>query len=130
MASIFTKIVMGEIPCYKVAETEDCIAFLDILPLAKGHVLVVPKEEVDYYFDLDDELFHKVNALAKRVAHAIKKVVPCDRIGVSVIGLEVPHAHVHLVPINSISDLDFTKNRVKLSEEEFKELADKIAANL
>jgi histidine triad (HIT) family protein len=130
MASIFTKIVMGEIPCYKVAETEDCIAFLDILPLAKGHVLVVPKKEVDYYFDLDDELFRKVNALAKRVAHAIKKVVPCDRIGVSVIGLEVPHAHVHLVPINSISDLDFTKNRVKLSEEEFKELADKIAANL
>ena len=130
MASIFTKIVMGEIPCYKVAETEDCIAFLDILPLAKGHVLVVPKKEVDYYFDLDDELFRKVNALAKRVAHAIKKVVPCDRIGVSVIGLEVPHAHVHLVPINSISDLDFTKNRVKLSEEEFKELADEIAANL
>ncbi len=130
MVSIFTKIVMGEIPCYKVAETEDCIAFLDILPLAKGHVLVVPKKEVDYYFDLDDELFRKVNALAKRVAHAIKKVVPCDRIGVSVIGLEVPHAHVHLVPINSISDLDFTKNRVKLSEEEFKELADKIAANL
>ena len=130
MASIFTKIVMGDIPCYKVAETEDCIAFLDILPLAKGHVLVVPKKEVDYYFDLDDELFRKVNALAKRVAHAIKKVVPCDRIGVSVIGLEVPHAHVHLVPINSISDLDFTKNRVKLSEEEFKELADKIAANL
>lgn len=130
MASIFTKIVTGEIPCYKVAETEDCIAFLDILPLAKGHVLVVPKKEVDYYFDLDDELFDKVNALAKRVAHAIKKVVPCDRIGVSVIGLEVPHAHVHLVPINSISDLDFTKNRVKLSEEEFKELATKIAANL
>ena len=130
MASIFTKIVMGDIPCYKVAETEDCIAFLDILPLAKGHVLVVPKKEVDYYFDLDDELFRKVNALAKRVAHAIKKVVPCDRIGVSVIGLEVPHAHVHLVPINSISDLDFTKNRVKLSEEEIKELADKIAANL
>ena len=130
MASIFTKIVTGEIPCYKVAETEDCIAFLDILPLAKGHVLVVPKKEVDYYFDLDDKLFHKVNALAKRVAYAIKKVVPCDRIGVSVIGLEVPHAHVHLVPINSISDLDFTKNRVKLSEEEFKELATKIAANL
>ena len=130
MASIFTKIVMGEIPCYKVAETEDCIAFLDILPLAKGHVLVVPKEEVDYYFDLDDELFQKVNTLARRISHAIKKVVLCERIGVSVIGLEVPHAHVHLVPINSISDLDFTKNRVKLSDEEFKELADKIAAKL
>ena len=130
MASIFTKIVLGEIPCYKVAETEDCIAFLDILPLARGHVLVVPKKEVDYYFDLDDELFQKVNTLARRVSHAIEKVVPCERIGVSVIGLEVPHAHVHLVPINSISDLDFTKNRVKLSEEEFKELADKIAAQV
>tara|TARA_B100001741_G_C16209561_1_gene439659 strand:+ start:87 stop:479 length:393 start_codon:yes stop_codon:yes gene_type:complete len=130
MASIFTKIVRGEIPCYKVAETEDCIAFLDILPLARGHVLVVPKKEVDYYFDLDDELFQKVNTLARRISHAIKKVVLCERIGVSVIGLEVPHAHVHLVPINSISDLDFTKNRVKLSDEEFKELADKIAAKL
>ncbi|MBI35481.1 MAG: HIT family protein [Flavobacteriales bacterium] len=130
MASIFTKIVQGEIPCYKVAETEDCIAFLDILPLVKGHVLVVPKREVDYYFDLDDELFEKVNHLAKKVARAIKKVVPCERIGVSVIGLEVPHAHVHLVPINSISDLDFTKQRVQFSEEEFKELAEKIAANL
>ena len=130
MASIFTKIVLGEIPCYKVAETEDCIAFLDILPLARGHVLVVPKKEIDYYFDLDDELFQKVNTLARRVSHAIKKVVPCERIGVSVIGLEVPHAHVHLVPVNSISDLDFTKNRVKLSEKEFKELAEKIAAQL
>tara|TARA_B100000963_G_scaffold353369_1_gene367957 strand:+ start:1200 stop:1592 length:393 start_codon:yes stop_codon:yes gene_type:complete len=130
MASIFTKIVRGEIPCYKVAETEDCIAFLDILPLAKGHVLVVPKKEIDCYFDLDDELFQKVNSLAKKVSYAIRKVVVCDRIGVSVIGLEVPHAHVHLVPINSISDLDFTKNRVKLSDEEFKELAAKIAANL
>ena len=130
MASIFTKIICGEIPCYKIAETEDCIAFLDILPLAKGHVLVVPKKEVDYYFDLDNELFEKVNVLAKKVSHAIQKVVPCERIGVSVIGLEVPHAHVHLVPINSISDLDFTKNRVKLSEEEFKELAEKISANL
>ena len=130
MASIFTKIVLGEIPCYKVAETDDCIAFLDVLPLTKGHVLVVPKKEVDYYFDLDDELFQKVNTLAKKVSYAIKKVVPCDRIGVSVIGLEVPHAHVHLVPINSISDLDFTKKRVELSTEEFKELAAEIAANL
>tara|TARA_Y100000589_G_scaffold288492_1_gene289934 strand:+ start:86 stop:478 length:393 start_codon:yes stop_codon:yes gene_type:complete len=130
MASIFTKIIRGEIPCYKVAETEDCIAFLDILPLAKGHVLVIPKKEVDNYFDLDEELFQKVNSLAKKISHAIKKVVPCKRIGVSVIGLEVPHAHVHLVPINSISDLDFTKDRVKLSSEEFKELAEEISANL
>ena len=130
MASIFTKIVSGEIPCYKVAETEDCLAFLDILPLAKGHVLVIPKKEVDFYYDLEDELFQKVNALAKKVSHAIKKVVPCKRIGVSVIGLEVPHAHVHLVPINAIADLDFTKERVKLTPEEFQELADKISANL
>jgi histidine triad (HIT) family protein len=130
MASIFTKIIQGEIPCYKVAETKDCIAFLDVLPLTKGHVLVIPKKEVNNYFDLDEELFHKVNSLSKKISHAIKKVVPCSRIGVSVIGLEVPHAHVHLVPINSISDLDFTKERVKLSPEEFKELAHKIAANL
>ncbi|MAW65755.1 MAG: HIT family protein [Flavobacteriales bacterium] len=130
MASIFTKIICGEIPCYKVAETKDCIAFLDILPLTIGHVLVVPKKEINNYFDLDDDLFKKVNNLSKKVSHAIKKVVPCERIGVSVIGLEVPHAHVHLVPINSISDLDFTKDRVKLSSEEFKELAEKISANL
>ena len=130
MASIFTKIIRGEIPCYKVAETEDCIAFLDVLPLARGHVLVVPKKEVNNYFDLDEDLFQKVNNLSKKVSHAIKKVVACERIGVSVIGLEVPHAHVHLVPINSISDLDFTKDRIKLSPEEFKELAEKISANL
>ena len=130
MASIFTKIICGEIPCYKVAETKDCIAFLDILPLTIGHVLVVPKKEINNYFDLDDDLFKKVNNLSKKVSHAIKKVVPCERVGVSVIGLEVPHAHVHLVPINSISDLDFTKDRVKLSSEEFKELAEKISANL
>ena len=130
MASIFTKIIRGEIPCYKVAETEDCIAFLDVLPLARGHVLVVPKKEVNNYFDLDEDLFQKVNNLSKKVSHAIKKVVACERIGVSVIGLEVPHAHVHLVPINSISDLDFTKDRIKLSPEEFKELADEISANL
>lgn len=130
MASIFTKIINGEIPCYKVAETEDCLAFLDIMPLAKGHVLVIPKQEVDFYYDLEDELFVKVNALAKKVAKAIQKVVPCERIGVSVIGLEVPHAHVHLVPINKISDLDFTKERVKLTAEEFQELANKIAENV
>ena len=108
MGSIFTKIVNGEIPCYKIAETEECLAFLDVQPLSKGHVLVIPKKEVDFYYDLEDELFEKVNALSKKVAHAIKKVVNCERIGVSVIGLEVPHAHVHLVPINSISDLNFT----------------------
>lgn len=130
MASIFTKIINGEIPCYKIAETEDCLAFLDISPLAKGHALVIPKKEVDFYYDLEDDLFQKVNALAKKVAQAIKKVVPCERIGVSVIGLEVPHAHVHLVPINAIADLNFTKERVKLSPEEFKDLADQIASQL
>ena len=130
MATIFTKIIRGEIPSYKVAETKDCIAFLDILPLTRGHVLVVPKEEINDYFELDDDLYKKVNDLAKKVSHAIKRVIPCDRIGVSVIGLEVPHAHVHLVPINSISDLDFTKDRLRLSSKEFKELADKISANL
>ena len=130
MASIFSKIIAGEIPCYKIAETEDCLAFLDILPLAKGHVLVIPKKEVDYYFDMDDELFAKVNALAKKIAPAIKKVVPCKRIGVSVIGLEVPHAHVHLVPINSLRDLDFSKERVQLTPEEFQKLAAEIAANI
>jgi len=130
MASIFTRIIKGEIPCYKIAETEDCLAFLDVLPLAKGHVLVIPKKEVDFYYDLDDDLFQKVNALAKKVSHAIKKTVPCERIGVSVIGLEVPHAHVHLVPINTLADLNFTKERVKLSPEEFQKLADEISANL
>jgi histidine triad (HIT) family protein len=130
MSSVFTKIINGEIPCYKIIETKDCIAFLDILPLTRGHVLVVPKKEVNNYFDLDEDLFQKVNNLSKKVSHAIKKVVACERIGVSVIGLEVPHAHVHLVPINSISDLDFTKDRLKLSSEEFKELADEISANL
>lgn len=130
MASIFTKIINGEIPCYKIAETEDCLAFLDILPLAKGHALVIPKKEVDFYYDLEDDLFQKVNALAKKVSHAIKKTVPCERIGVSVIGLEVPHAHVHLVPINAIADLNFTKERVQLSPEEFQKLADEISVNL
>lgn len=130
MASIFTKIVSGEIPCYKIVETEDCIAFLDILPLTAGHVLVIPKKEVDFYYDLEDDLFEKVNALAKKVSHAIKKVVPCKRIGVAVIGLEVPHAHVHLVPINSLSDLDFTKERARFTPEEFKSLAAEIAAQL
>lgn len=130
MATIFTKIINGEVPCYKVTETEDCIAFLDIMPLAKGHVLIIPKKEVNNYFDLEDDLFQKVNALAKKVSKAIKKSVACARIGVSVIGLEVPHAHVHLVPINKLSDLNFTKKRVELTPEEFQELADKISANL
>lgn len=130
MASIFSKIISGEIPCHKITETEDCLVFLDILPLTEGHVLVIPKKEVDYYFDLEDELFEKVNALAKKVSKAIKQAIPCNRIGVSVIGLEVPHAHVHLVPINKLSDLDFSKERVKFTPEEFKATAEKIASYL
>lgn len=130
MASIFSKIVNGEIPCYKIAETENCLAFLDVLPLRAGHTLVIPKKEVDNYYDLEDDLFQEVNALAKRVSAAIKKSVPCSRVGVAVIGLEVPHAHVHLVPINSLSDLDFTKERAKFTQEEFNSLAKQIAENL
>ncbi|MDA8876982.1 HIT family protein [bacterium] len=130
MGTIFTKIINGEVPCYKITETDDCIAFLDIMPLAKGHVLIIPKKEVNNYFDLEDDLFQKVNTLAKKVSKAIKKSVDCTRVGVAVIGLEVPHAHVHLVPINKLSDLDFTKKRVELTPEEFQELADKISANL
>lgn len=130
MASIFTKIVAGEIPCYKIAETENCLAFLDVLPLTAGHALVIPKKEVDNYYDLEDSLFEEVNALAKKVSAAIKKTVPCKRIGVAVIGLEVPHAHVHLVPINTLHDLDFSKGRAKFTQEEFKNLANQIAKNL
>jgi histidine triad (HIT) family protein len=130
MASIFTKIINGEIPCYKIAETEHCIAFLDVSPLAKGHTLVIPKKEVDYYFDLSDELLLEVNTLAKKVAKAIEKVIPCKRIGVAVIGLEVPHAHMHLVPLNSIGDINFKSVRLQLTPEEFANIAKAIQQNL
>lgn len=126
MASIFTKIVNGEIPCYKVAETEECLAFLDINPLAKGHTLVIPKKEVDYLFDLDDALYAKLFAFSKRVAHAVKKAIPCERVGMAVIGLEVPHAHVHLCPINGIHDLSFANPRVQLTKDEFAAIAEAI----
>ncbi len=129
MASIFTRIINGEIPCYKVAESETCVAFLDINPLAQGHTLVVPKAEVDYIFDVEDELYKDLMLFAKRVALAIEKVVPCERIGVTVIGLEVPHAHVHLIPINGISDMNFAKPKLQLNQEEFVDLAKKIAAS-
>jgi histidine triad (HIT) family protein len=129
MATIFTKIVNGEIPCYKVAETEDCLAFLDINPLAKGHTLVIPKKEVDYLFDVDDVLYAKLFSFAKKIAKAVKATVPCERVGVAVIGLEVPHAHIHLCPINNIGDLSFSNARVKLTKEEFQELAQAIAGN-
>lgn len=130
MASIFSKIIEGKIPCYKVAENEDFFAFLDINPLAKGHTLVVPKKEVDYLFDLEDDLYASLMLYAKKVALAIEKTVSCERIGVAVIGLEVPHAHIHLVPINGVHDIDFRKPRVALSKEEFEEIARQISVNL
>lgn len=127
MATLFTKIAAGEIPSYKVAEDDRYFAFLDINPLAKGHVLVIPKAEVDYIFDVDDDVLAGMIVFAKRVARAIEKVVSCKRIGVAVLGLEVPHAHIHLVPLNKESDISFSKPRVKLTNEEFAALAAQIA---
>jgi histidine triad (HIT) family protein len=127
MASIFTKIVNGEIPSYKIAEDENFYAFLDIFPLAKGHTLVIPKKEIDYIFDLDNDTLAGLNVFAKRVAKAIDKTIDCKRVGVVVLGLEVPHAHIHLVPLNDESDACFSKPKLKLTEEEFKEIAEKIS---
>jgi histidine triad (HIT) family protein len=127
MASIFTRIINGEIPSYKVAENDNYFAFLDIRPLARGHTLVVPKRETDYIFDLDDELLAGMIVFAKRVGLAIEKVVPCKRMGMTVLGLEVPHAHIHLVPINSVYDIDFKKPAVEMSDEELSDLAARIA---
>ncbi len=126
MASIFTKIVRGELPAYKVAETDQCLAFLDINPLARGHTLVIPKEEIDYIFDIPEPLYSELWRFARQVARAIEQVVPCERIGVAVVGLEVPHAHIHLIPINSVADMNFAKPRVKMSPEEFEALARQI----
>ena len=126
MSSIFTKIIKGRIPSYKVAETEKHLAFLDINPLAKGHLLAIPKKELDYLFDLEDEEYMDLMLFSKRVAVALKQVVPCARIGVTVIGLEVPHAHVHLVPINGVYDLDFSKPKLRFTNEEFAALAEEI----
>ena len=126
MSSIFTKIINGEIPCYKVAENNEYLAFLDITPIRKGHVLVVPKNEIDYIFDLDNQEIGGIFVFAKEVAKKIKKVFPCKKIGVSVIGLEVPHAHVHLIPINSISDMNFMQEKLVLNNEELNEIALKI----
>jgi histidine triad (HIT) family protein len=127
MASLFTRIAKGEIPAYKVAEDERFLAFLDINPLSRGHTLVIPKEEVDYIFDLDTKTLSGLVLFAQCVARAIETVVPCKRIGVAVIGLEVPHAHVHLVPLQNIHDLDFSNPRVQLTKEEFADLAQKIS---
>lgn len=126
MASIFTRIVQGEIPCHKVAEDERYLAFLDINPLREGHTLVIPKVEVDYLFDLDDEILSGMLPFAKEVARRIKAVVPCERVGVTVIGLEVPHAHIHLIPIDGMHDMEFGRPKLKLSHEEFSVLAERI----
>ena len=130
MTSIFSKIVNGEIPAFKVAEDDRFLAFLDINPLARGHVLVIPKKETDYLFDLDDKLYADCFLFAKKVALAIGKVIPCKKVGVAVIGLEVAHAHIHLVPVNGIYDIDFSKPKLRFSREQFEETAEMIAAAL
>ena len=130
MATIFSKIVAGEIPSYKVAENDKFYAFLDINPLVKGHTLVIPKQEVDYIFDLSDEDLAEMQVFAKKVAAAIKSAFPCIKVGQAVIGLEVPHAHIHLIPIQKESDMLFSNPKLKLTAEEFKEIAEKIQAEL
>jgi histidine triad (HIT) family protein len=124
--SIFTKIVKGELPSYQVAEDADFLAFLDIHPLTKGHTLVIPKKEIDYIFDIPEPLYSGLWKFAKSVARKIEKVIPCERVGIAVVGLEVPHAHIHLIPIRQISDMDFSRPKLTLSPEELKEIAEKI----
>ena len=130
MPSIFTKIVQGEIPCNKIAEDDNFLAFLDIFPLAKGHVLVIPKRETDYIFDIEDQEYQDLWAFAKKVAKAIDKALPCERVGVAVIGLEVPHTHIHLIPLQSVEDINFSRPKLKLEPEEFEAIAEKIKAEL
>ena len=130
MASIFTRIIKGEIPCYKVAENGRYFAFLDINPLKAGHTLVVPKKEVDYLFDLEDNDLEGIMVFSKKVAAAIKKAYPCNRIGIAVLGLEVPHAHIHLVPMDSMEDVNFRNPKLKFTPEEFREIAANIIKNL
>jgi histidine triad (HIT) family protein len=127
MATIFTKIVKGEIPSYKVAENEDFYAFLDINPLAKGHTLVIPKQEIDYIFDMDDKKLSSFVCFAKKTAKAIKKAYPCKKVGMAVIGLDVNHAHIHLVPLEKVGDLNFANDKLSFKDEEMKEIATNIA---
>ena len=127
MSSIFSQIISGKIPCYKIAEDDNNIAFLDIFPISEGHILVVPKKENDYIFDLNSKAYSDLWLFAKKVAAAQKKVIKCNRIGVSVVGLEVPHAHIHLIPINNISDMEFSKPKLKLSSKEFSLISRKIS---
>jgi len=129
MASIFSKIISKEIPCYKVAEIDTCIAFLDIFPIQKGHLLVLPKKKVNNLFDLDNETYISLMFFTKRVAKALEKTIICNRSGMSVIGLEVPHAHIHLIPINSLEDMNFNKEKLTFSNDEFNQIAKEIAAN-
>ncbi len=128
MSSIFSKIIAGDIPAFKVAEDENHLAFLDIFPLAYGHVLVIPKKEIDYIFDIDSDEYLDLFTFAKKVAEAMKKVVVCKRIGVAIVGLEVPHAHIHLIPLNNISDVNFDKPKLKFSKKEMNAIAQKISA--
>jgi histidine triad (HIT) family protein len=130
MASIFSKIVNGEIPAYKVAEDENYLAFLDIFPVAKGHTLVIPKKEVDYIFDLDDDLYNGLQAFAKKVATGLKKAIPCQKVGVLVLGLEVPHAHIHLIPMQTEADVLNFSNKKKFTPEEFNEIKELISSNI
>lgn len=130
MASIFTKIIRGEIPSYKVAENDKFYAFLDISPLQKGHTLVVPKQEIDYFFDIEDDLMKDYICFAKKIAVAIKKAYPCEKVGMTVIGLEVRHSHIHLVPMHQEGDLNFANEKLSFTEDEFKEIASNIAKNL
>jgi histidine triad (HIT) family protein len=127
MATIFSKIIKGEIPCYKIAENDDYFAFLDINPLRAGHTLVVPKRETDYIFDLEDEYLAGMVVFSKKIAVAIRKAIPCNRIGIAILGLEVPHAHIHLVPMDTMDDINFKNPKLKFSPEEFKEIAAKIS---
>jgi histidine triad (HIT) family protein len=130
MATIFTKIIRGEIPCYKIAENDDYFSFLDINPLRAGHTLVVPKKETDYIFDLDDVYLSEMILFSKKIAVAIKSVIPCNRIGVAILGLEVPHAHIHLVPMDTMEDINFKNPKLKFTTEEFKDIAAKISSKV
>ena len=127
--SIFTKIIKGEIPCYKIAEDDRFIAFLDVFPIKKGHTLVVPKVQIDYLFDLDDSLLSDLMIFAKKVAQKMQRAISCERIGIAVIGLEVPHAHIHLVPLDTVGDIDFSQPKLQLSAMEMTEIADSIRIN-
>lgn len=129
MDSIFTRIIKGEIPCYKISEDSHHLAFLDIMPLKKGHVLVIPKKQIDYIFELNPEELANLHKFAQKIAIAIKKTIDCKKVGIAVIGLEVPHAHIHLIPIDEVNDIDFSKQKLTISPEELKHIAESISSN-